>query len=38
MNAVMKGGKVMEIFIPLGVLVAWFILQVWVLPHFGVKT
>ena len=33
-----KGGKTMEILIPLGVLVAWIILQAWVLPRFGVKT
>ena len=33
-----KGGKVMEVLIPLGVLVVWFILQAWVLPRFGVKT
>ena len=31
-------GKTMEIFIPLGFLVAWTILQAWVLPHFGVQT
>ena len=28
----------MEILIPLGILVVWIILQVWVLPRFGVKT
>ena len=33
-----KGGKVMEVLIPLGVLVVWIILQAWVLPRFGVKT
>ena len=33
-----KGGKIMEILIPLGVLVVWIILQAWVLPRFGVKT
>ena len=32
------GGKTMEIFIPLGILVVWIILQAWVLPRFGVKT
>jgi hypothetical protein len=37
MNAEIKGGNTMEIFIPLGVLVAWIILQVWLLPRFGVK-
>ena len=35
---IMKGGKTMEILIPLGVLVVWIILQAWVLPRFGVKT
>jgi len=38
MGAVIRGGKMMEIFIPLGLLVAWIILQAWVLPRFGVKT
>ena len=38
MNAAIKGVKKMEIFIPLGFLVAWIILQAWVLPRFGVKT
>ena len=33
-----KKGIAMEILIPLAVLVAWIILQVWVLPRFGVKT
>ena len=33
-----RGGKTMEILIPLGVLVLWIILQAWVLPRFGVKT
>ena len=32
------GGRTMEILIPLGVLVVWFILQAWVLPCVGVKT
>jgi hypothetical protein len=31
-------GKLMELLIFLGVLVAWVILQVWVLPRLGVKT
>ena len=30
-----KGGKTMEILIPLGVLVVWIILQAWVLPRLG---
>ena len=38
MNAAIKGVKKMEIVIPLGFLVAWIILQAWVLPRFGVKT
>jgi hypothetical protein len=32
------GGTIMEILIPVGILVVWFILQAWVLPRFGVKT
>ena len=32
------GGKTMEFFIPLGILVVWIILQAWVLPRLGVKT
>lgn len=27
-----------ELLLPLGVLVAWFVLNAWVLPRFGVKT
>jgi hypothetical protein len=38
MDAVIKGGKTMEILIPLGFLAAWIILQAWILPRFGVKT
>jgi hypothetical protein len=33
-----QGAKPMESLIPLGVLVAWIILQAWVLPRLGVKT
>ncbi len=33
-----KGGRTMEILIPIAVLVAWIVLQAWVLPRFGVKT
>ena len=33
-----KRGTTMEILIPIAVLVVWIILQVWVLPRFGVKT
>ena len=32
------GGKIMELLVPLGILVVWFVLQAWVLPRFGVKT
>jgi hypothetical protein len=37
-GGLMKGAKAMEFLIPLGFFVAWIILQVWVLPRFGVKT
>ena len=37
-NAATKGGNAMEMLIPLGFLVAWIILQVWVLPRAGVRT
>lgn len=30
--------SVMEILMPLGILAAWIILQLWVLPRMGVKT
>lgn len=33
-----SGGRTMEILIPLGFLLVWIILQVWVLPRLGVKT
>ena len=33
-----NGRQNMEILIPLGMLVAWIILQAWVLPRLGVKT
>jgi hypothetical protein len=32
------GGRTMEFLIPLGILVAWIILQAWALPRLGVKT
>ena len=38
MNAANNGDKAMEILIPLGILVAWIILQAWILPRLGVKT
>jgi hypothetical protein len=34
----MNGTKTMEFLIPLVALVAWVVLQAWVLPRFGVKT
>lgn len=37
-NPITKRGNAMEMLIPLGFLVAWIILQVWILPRFGVKT
>lgn len=37
-NNTNRGGNTMEILIPLGILVVWIILQIWVLPRFGVKT
>lgn len=30
--------KVMDLLIPLGIFAAWVILQLWVLPRFGVQT
>jgi uncharacterized membrane protein len=33
-----RSGKAMELLLPLGLVVAWVILQAWVLPRFGVKT
>ncbi len=38
MNKTNKRGKIMESLIPLGVLLVWIILQIWVLPRLGVKT
>lgn len=32
------GDKPMEFLIPVGLLVVWIVLQIWVLPRFGVKT
>jgi hypothetical protein len=34
----MKGTKAMELLFPLGFVAAWIVLQIWVLPRFGVKT
>lgn len=31
-------GRVMEVFIPLGLFALWIVLQVWVLPKAGVPT
>jgi hypothetical protein len=33
-----KGAKSMEFLFPVSLLVAWFILQAWILPCLGVKT
>ena len=33
-----KGNQTMELFIPIVILVAWIVLQAWVLPRFGVNT
>lgn len=33
-----KGGKIVELLIPIVVLAVWFILQAWVLPRFGIQT
>jgi hypothetical protein len=33
-----KGTRTMELFIPIMILVAWIVLQAWVLPRFGVNT
>jgi hypothetical protein len=32
------GGRGMEYLLIIGFLAAWFVLQIWVLPRFGVKT
>lgn len=34
----LRGGHTVEILIVIGILAAWIVLQVWVLPRFGVKT
>jgi type IV secretory pathway TrbD component len=34
----LRGGNNVEILIVIGILAAWIVLQVWVLPRFGVKT
>jgi hypothetical protein len=33
-----KGGRAMELFIPLAILAAWIVIQTLVLPRFGVST
>jgi hypothetical protein len=33
-----KSKSTMEILLPIAFLVAWIVLQAWVLPRFGVKT
>jgi hypothetical protein len=32
------GAKIMDLLIVLGIFAAWVILQIWVLPRFGVQT
>jgi hypothetical protein len=32
-----RGGR-MEVLVPLGILVVWLVLQIWVLPRLGVPT
>jgi hypothetical protein len=34
----LRGGKTVEWIVVIGIVVAWFVLQAWVLPRFGVKT
>lgn len=31
-------GKLMELLIPIAVVAVWLVLQIWVLPRFGVQT
>lgn len=38
MSSRANAAKTMELLLLLGFLVAWIILQTWVLPRFGVKT
>jgi len=38
MNHQLRGSKLMEFALFLGLFAAWIVLQVWVLPRFGVKT
>lgn len=33
-----KRGTLMDLLLPLGFLAAWFVLQAWVLPKFGIET
>ncbi len=35
---VLRGGKIVELLIPVIILMVWFVLQAWVLPRLGVKT
>jgi hypothetical protein len=34
----LRGGNTVEWIAVIGIVVAWFVLQAWVLPRFGVKT
>jgi hypothetical protein len=33
-----KGSATMDFLLPVGILVAWIVLQAWILPRFGVST
>lgn len=37
-SMLIKGGKIMELLVPLGIVALWIILQAWVLPRMGVRT
>lgn len=37
-SMLIKGGKIMEFLVPLGIVALWIILQAWVLPRMGVRT
>ena len=34
----MKASVMKDFFLPVGILIVWFVLNAWVLPRFGVKT
>ena len=37
-GSIEKGGRTMEFLVPIMIFVAWFVMQAWVLPRFGVQT